>query len=658
MVGGGIFSLPQNMAQHASAGGQIVAWAITGVGMWFIVNTFRVLTNTKPHMQDGLYAYARTGFGDFVGFLVAYGYWLCNCFSLVAYGVLIMSTLDIFMPGTFTNGNNIASTMAASLILWLMFIVASLGTKTGAIINVAGTICKMIPVFVFVVALAAVFKTGVFVRGFWGLSAQGTPLGFDVHRIGAQESDSMLVTLWLFIGMEGAVVVSGSARHPRDVSRATTAGYLTVLVLYILVSLLPLTLWLFIGMEGAVVVSGSARHPRDVSRATTAGYLTVLVLYILVSLLPLGVYSSNQVAQMPNPSMSVIMEQCFGQWGSIMVNAGVIISVVFAWLVWMIMISQMPLYAARDGIYPRSFRATNRFGAPSTGLVWTAITCQLLFVLCHFVNGDAWEVMISITSPRSFRATNRFGAPSTGLVWTAITCQLLFVLCHFVNGDAWEVMISITSVMAMPCYLLCCVYLWKVAVRERTVFRSAAARHRALATGILGTLFSLFLVYSAGYLLCCVYLWKVAVRERTVFRSAAARHRALATGILGTLFSLFLVYSAGLRYLMMACALYAIGLPLLVVARRQRRPGVPLRQLFSHRGWVVLSLIVVRYLMMACALYAIGLPLLVVARRQRRPGVPLRQLFSHRGWGVLSLIVVLGVCGLVYTVHGGVFGVA
>lgn len=470
MVGGGIFSLPQNMAQHASAGGQIVAWAITGVGMWFIVNTFRVLTNTKPHMQDGLYAYARTGFGDFVGFLVAYGYWLCNCFSLVAYGVLIMSTLDIFMPGTFTNGNNIASTMAASLILWLMFIVASLGTKTGAIINVAGTICKMIPVFVFVVALAAVFKTGVFVRGFWGLSAQGTPLGFDVHRIGAQVSDSMLVTLWLFIGMEGAVVVSGSARHPRDVSRATTAGY-----------------------------------------------LTVLVLYILVSLLPLGVYSSNQVAQMPNPSMSVIMEQCFGQWGSIMVNAGVIISVVFAWLVWMIMISQMPLYAARDGIYPRSFRATNRFGAPSTGLVWTAITCQLLFVLCHFVNGDAWEVMISIT-----------------------------------------------SVMAMPCYLL-----------------------------------------------CCVYLWKVAVRERTVFRSAAARHRALATGILGTLFSLFLVYSAGLRYLMMACALYAIGLPLLVVARRQRRPGVPLRQLFSHRGWIV-----------------------------------------------LSLIVVLGVCGLVYTVHGGVFGVA
>ena len=82
-------------------------------------------------------------------------------------------------------------------------------------------------------------------------------------------------------------------------------------------------------------------------------------------------------------------------------------------------------------------------------------------------------------------------------------------------------------------------------------------------------------------------------------------------GVLGTLFSLFLVYSAGLRYLMMACALYAIGLPLLVVARRQRRPGVPLRQLFSHRGWVV-----------------------------------------------LSLIVVLGVCGLVYTVHGGVFGVA
>ena len=168
MVGGGIFSLPQNMAQHASAGGQIVAWAITGVGMWFIVNTFRVLTHVKPHMQDGLYSYARSGFGDFVGFLVAYGYWLCNCFSLVAYGVLIMSTLDIFMPGTFTNGNNVAATIGSSLILWLMLAVALLGTKTGALINVAGTVCKIIPVIVFVVALAAVFKTGVFLRGFWG----------------------------------------------------------------------------------------------------------------------------------------------------------------------------------------------------------------------------------------------------------------------------------------------------------------------------------------------------------------------------------------------------------------------------------------------------------------------------------------------------------
>lgn len=163
-----------------------MAWAITGVGMWFIVNTFRVLTHVKPHMQDGLYSYARSGFGDFVGFLVAYGYWLCNCFSLVAYGVLIMSTLDIFMPGTFTNGNNVAATIGSSLILWLMLAVALLGTKTGALINVAGTVCKIIPVIVFVVALAAVFKTGVFLRGFWGWGPKarrsGSTCTVSVHR--------------------------------------------------------------------------------------------------------------------------------------------------------------------------------------------------------------------------------------------------------------------------------------------------------------------------------------------------------------------------------------------------------------------------------------------------------------------------------------------
>ena len=108
MIGGGIYNLPQNMAQDASAGAIIIAWLVTGVGIWFIANTFRILSAARPELTNGLYAYAEKGFGKLVGFFVAYGYWICNCFALVAYSVLIMATLNYFIPD-FAGGNNIPS---------------------------------------------------------------------------------------------------------------------------------------------------------------------------------------------------------------------------------------------------------------------------------------------------------------------------------------------------------------------------------------------------------------------------------------------------------------------------------------------------------------------------------------------------------------------
>ncbi|MUH60535.1 basic amino acid/polyamine antiporter [Bifidobacterium canis] len=468
MVGGGVFSLPQNMAQYAAPGAQLIAWLITGVGMWFIVDMFRLLTAAKPELSDGLYTYAERGFGRFIGFLVAYGYWICNCFSIIAYGVLVMSTLNIFFPGSFESGNNLASVIGASVILWIMYIIAKFGIKTGATINVVGTICKIVPVLVFIVALLTIFKGATFVHAFWGTASSGEPLKFSFSGVGSQVSNSMLVTLWLFIGMEGAVVLSGSARSPKDVSRATTAGF-----------------------------------------------TTVLVLYVLVSLLPLGVYSEQDIGGMSNPSMSVIMQRSFGTWGEVMVNIGVIVSVLFSWLVWLIMISQMPLYAARDGIFPR---------------------------VCL--------------------RTNKHGAPTTGLLWSALVCQALFIACYFVQGDAWNVMISITSVMSMPCYLLCCLYLCKIAFRERD-------------------------------------LWKTRGISRT---------HAIVTGVVSVLFALFLVESAGLQYLMIACVIFAIGLPIFIIARFQHNPGIKVCELLSRPGWVL-----------------------------------------------FALIIVVGICGIFYTLHAGPF---
>ena len=78
MVGGGVFSLPQNMAAGASAGAVLLAWLITGIGIYFIANTFSILSRVKPDLTAGIYMYARDGFGPYAGFTVGWGYWLCQ----------------------------------------------------------------------------------------------------------------------------------------------------------------------------------------------------------------------------------------------------------------------------------------------------------------------------------------------------------------------------------------------------------------------------------------------------------------------------------------------------------------------------------------------------------------------------------------------------
>jgi len=94
MIGGGIFSMPQNMAQGASVMAVIAAWVISGIGIWFLASTFRILSEVRPDATTGIYAYARMGFGKFTGFQIAWSYWLCNIFGNVAYAVLLMDAFN------------------------------------------------------------------------------------------------------------------------------------------------------------------------------------------------------------------------------------------------------------------------------------------------------------------------------------------------------------------------------------------------------------------------------------------------------------------------------------------------------------------------------------------------------------------------------------
>lgn len=346
MIGGGIFSLPQNMAQSASVGAVILAWVITGIGIYFIANTFRVLSDAKPDLTSGIYMYARQGFGSYMGFNIGWSYWLCQIFGNVGYAVITMDALNYFFPDTFVGGNNLNSIIGGSLLIWGFNYLVLRGVKQASVINLIATIAKLVPLVLFVIITAFVFNIDKFDFDFWGRSMMGE---VGLGDLSTQIKSTMLVTLWAFIGIEGAVVLSGRAKTPSDVGKATIIGF--------------------------------------------AGCLTI---YILLSVLPFGFMTQHQLANIANPSTAGVLEAIVGPWGSWMMNIGLLIAVLASWLSWTMIVAEMPYAMAKNGTFPKAFGNENKNESPSTSLWVTSALMQLAMLMVYFSN-NAWNTMLSIT---------------------------------------------------------------------------------------------------------------------------------------------------------------------------------------------------------------------------------------------------------------------
>ncbi len=346
MLGAGVFSLPQNMAQVAAPAALLTGWAITGVGILMLALAMLLLTRLRPELDGGIFTYAREGFGELVGFCSAWGYWLCAVIANVSYLVIVFSALSFFTDTPelrfFGDGNTWQSIVGASLLLWLVHWLILRGVQTAAGINLIATLAKLLPLGLFVVLAALAFELSTFNMDFSGLS-----LGVPVWE---QVKNTMLITLWVFIGVEGAVVVSARARHKKDVGRATLLAV-----------------------------------------------CSALVVYLLVTLLSLGVVPREQLASMRNPSMAGLMVNMIGPWGEVIIAAGLIISVCGAYLSWTIMAAEVPLLAATHKAFPKMFAHQNENGAPSASLWLTNISVQLCLVLIWLTNAD-YNTLLTIAS--------------------------------------------------------------------------------------------------------------------------------------------------------------------------------------------------------------------------------------------------------------------
>ncbi len=344
MIGGGIFSLPQNMAASAGAGAVLIGWAITGIGMLTLALVFQTLANRKPELDTGVYAYAKAGFGDYMGFSSAWGYWISAWIGNVSYLVLLFSTLGLFFPA-FGEGNTGLAIVCASLLLWGIHFVVLSGIREAAFLNLVTTIAKVVPLVLFIVIAALAFKVEVFTAGFWGTG------NLELGSVLNQVRGMMLVTVWVFIGIEGANIYSARAERRRDIGKATVIGF-----------------------------------------------YSVLLLLVLVNVLSMGILSQPELAALKNPSMAGVLEHVVGRWGALLISVGLVISLLGGLLAWTLLCAEILFAGARDHTMPAFLRKENARQVPSNALWLSNGLIQLMLIITLFNDATYLNLLYLATS--------------------------------------------------------------------------------------------------------------------------------------------------------------------------------------------------------------------------------------------------------------------
>lgn len=339
MIGSGVFLLPSSLAHFGTIG--ILAWGFTAIGAIFLALVFAQLSRLIPKV-GGPYAYCREGFGNCVGFLVAYNYWIAVWVGNAAIVVAFTAYMSVFWP--VLRVNHYDAFLVSLCAVWFVTFLNIYGVRKAGIFQLVTTILKIAPLII--IAIVGIFY--VHLENYHaGFNVSGTPF---------------------FTALTAAA---------------------------------SLTLWSFIGLESATIPADSVADPaKMISKATIIGTVVTAIIYIASTAVIMGMIPAKELATSHAPYAHAA-DLIFGSWGGDLVALGAVIACFGALNGWTLLAGQIPMAAARDNLFPKSFAKLSRYATPRFGLVVSSLCVSVLLLLTlqdHLVQQFTFIVLLATLS--------------------------------------------------------------------------------------------------------------------------------------------------------------------------------------------------------------------------------------------------------------------
>jgi arginine:agmatine antiporter len=338
MVGSGFYLSPSAVAPYGLLA--ILAWIVMGIGAGCLGLTFARLARMAP-VTGGPYAYTRLGYGDFAGFLVAWGYWISIWASLPVIAVAFTGSLIKIAPGL--QGSRALAVVITLGAIWLVTLLNLRGVKEAGLFAQVTTYSKLVP-------FAAIAIVGL-----------------------------------VFVHFERLTEFNPSGKSLLDASAA----------------LAPLTMFAYLGLESATVPAGDVRDPETtIPRSTLLGIVIAAVLYVFGTIVVMGVVPRDQLVTSVAP-FSDAARLMWGGWASEVVAVAVMVSSLGALNGWTLLMGQVPMAAAADRVFPQAFGRLSPRGVPALGLTISAGLATAL-VLVQAAGGSgfaaAYNMIVSLST--------------------------------------------------------------------------------------------------------------------------------------------------------------------------------------------------------------------------------------------------------------------